>query len=59
MMGTEFCLFLSLSGRGGSALGRVGEGDFSTLAETSPSSGAARHLLPEGEKNKKALEAQK
>ncbi|KQT45798.1 hypothetical protein ASG47_12680 [Devosia sp. Leaf420] len=49
-------VFLSPSGRGGSATGRVGEGDLSTLAQISPSSGAARHLLPEGEKNKKALE---
>ena len=47
--------FLSPSGKGGSAEGRVGEGDVSTLAEASPSSGAARHLLPEGEKNRRPI----
>ncbi|SFV37264.1 hypothetical protein SAMN05216456_2833 [Devosia crocina] len=47
-------MFLSSSGRGGSGKARVGEGDAATLAEASPSSAPAGHLLPEGEKNKRA-----
>ncbi|SFV37698.1 hypothetical protein SAMN05216456_3055 [Devosia crocina] len=37
---------------------QVGEGDAATFAETFPSSGAARRLFPEREKNKSLCRSQ-